>query len=300
MNHWRINRKSIIIPLVIIAISTGIWWIFNKQITGPAICPQDAMVCPDGTPVGRTGSDCTFAACPSEPQQNIKVSSPLVDQEIGLPLVINGEARVYENLFNYRLKDQDGSILVTGLAVANSPAVGQYGSFEIKASYPEPKGQVGSLELFSSSPETNAEINLTSIPVKFAQPEVMVVKVYFHNAFKDVGFTECDKTYPLYRRIAKTDQPARAALEELLTGVTINDINKGFITNINPEVAILSFNVDKGVAYADFNDMLQYQVGGTCRVQTIKSQIENTLKQFSDIKKVVISINGQTTDILKP
>ncbi|MFZ2983983.1 MAG: hypothetical protein WA053_02760 [Minisyncoccia bacterium] len=30
----------------------------------PIACPLDALVCPDGTAVARTGSSCTFAACP--------------------------------------------------------------------------------------------------------------------------------------------------------------------------------------------------------------------------------------------
>lgn len=30
----------------------------------PIACPVDALVCPDGTSVSRTGSSCTFAACP--------------------------------------------------------------------------------------------------------------------------------------------------------------------------------------------------------------------------------------------
>jgi len=30
----------------------------------PITCPLDALVCPDGTSVGRTGSSCIFAACP--------------------------------------------------------------------------------------------------------------------------------------------------------------------------------------------------------------------------------------------
>lgn len=31
----------------------------------PAVCQLDAKVCPDGTSVGRTGSDCAFPACPA-------------------------------------------------------------------------------------------------------------------------------------------------------------------------------------------------------------------------------------------
>jgi len=30
----------------------------------PTVCTQEAMICPDGTAVGRTGPDCAFAPCP--------------------------------------------------------------------------------------------------------------------------------------------------------------------------------------------------------------------------------------------
>lgn len=29
------------------------------------VCPQDALVCADGTALGRTGPDCTFPECPT-------------------------------------------------------------------------------------------------------------------------------------------------------------------------------------------------------------------------------------------
>lgn len=31
---------------------------------GPAVCPADALLCPDGTTLSRTGPNCTFPACP--------------------------------------------------------------------------------------------------------------------------------------------------------------------------------------------------------------------------------------------
>jgi hypothetical protein len=34
------------------------------QTSQPAACTEEAMLCPDGTAVGRTGPDCSFAPCP--------------------------------------------------------------------------------------------------------------------------------------------------------------------------------------------------------------------------------------------
>jgi len=45
---------------------------------------------------------------------------------------------------------------------------------------------------------------------------------------------------------------------------------------------------------------LEFQVGGSCRVSAIRAEIIQTLKQFSTIKEVIISINNRTEDILQP
>ena len=47
-------------------------------------------------------------------------------------------------------------------------------------------------------------------------------------------------------------------------------------------------------------EAFQYGVAGSCRVLAIRAQIESTLKQFPSIKKVVISVNGRTGEVLQP
>jgi len=45
---------------------------------------------------------------------------------------------------------------------------------------------------------------------------------------------------------------------------------------------------------------IEYQMGGSCRVSAIRSQITQNLLQFPTIKNVIISVNGRTEDILQP
>lgn len=70
----------ITIIFVVIAIVAGGYFIFVKQSSAPATnltptptttstqkpiaCTQEAMLCPDGSYVSRTGPNCEFAACP--------------------------------------------------------------------------------------------------------------------------------------------------------------------------------------------------------------------------------------------
>jgi hypothetical protein len=59
------NNILIIIAILIVAIGGGIWYFDQHQSNPPGgvACTQEAMQCPDGSYVGRTGPDCAFALC---------------------------------------------------------------------------------------------------------------------------------------------------------------------------------------------------------------------------------------------
>lgn len=235
-----------------------------------------------------------------EREENIRVSIPATNDEIGLPLIIRGEARVFENMLNYRLRDSDGSVLLEDMAYANSPDIGLFGSFEIEINYPEPKGDEGMLEVFDYSARDGSEIDKVIIPIRFKEVESMNVNVFFGNNEIDEGSMYCERSYPISRRIPRTAAPARAALLELLRGPTRNEYEQGYFTSINSGVEIQRLVIENDTAQVDFSDTLEFQVGGSCRVAAIRSQITEILKQFSSVQDVIISINGRTEDILQP
>jgi spore germination protein GerM len=55
-----------------------------------------------------------------------------------------------------------------------------------------------------------------------------------------------------------------------------------------------------GIAKVDFDKQIEYQLGGSCRVSALRSQIEETLKQFPTVHKVIISVDGRIDDALQP
>jgi spore germination protein GerM len=136
-------------------------------------------------------------------------------------------------------------------------------------------------------------------PHELEKKDLIKVVVFFNNDKLDPEFS-CNKVFPVNREIAKTEAVARAALEELLKGPTERDKSEGFFSNINPGVKIQKLSIEQGVAKVDFDEQLEFQVGGSCRVAAIRWQIIETLKQFPSVKEVVISINGRTEDILQP
>lgn len=233
-------------------------------------------------------------------KQNIIVTSPKPNEEIGLPVVIKGEARVFESAFSYRVRDENGSILTEGHDTAHAEDTGQFGPFEVVVTYPKPKGDRGTIEVFSGSPKDGSEINRVAVPVKFKAVESMNVKVYFGNKKEDPAGLQCEKTHAVERRVPKTATPLRAALEELLKGPTGPEFEHSYFTSINTGVTIQNLSLVGGTANIDFNDMLGAGVGGACRVAAIRAQITDTMKQFSSVKSVQISIEGKVADILQP
>lgn len=126
------------------------------------------------------------------------------------------------------------------------------------------------------------------------------IKVFFPNEKKTPGMPDCSKVFSVDRIIPKTSEVARAALEEMLKGPAEDEKIDGFLTTINPGVKIQKLTIADGTAKVDFDKRLEEAVGGSCRVSAIRSQIEETLKQFPTVKKVIISIDGRTDDILQP
>lgn len=59
--------KSLLLGILLIIIVGFGGLVYRNAVehpTRPIACPLDAQICPDGTSVARTGSSCTFPACP--------------------------------------------------------------------------------------------------------------------------------------------------------------------------------------------------------------------------------------------
>jgi hypothetical protein len=146
--------------------------------------------------------------------------------------------------------------------------------------------------------DDSVQISITIKPIE--KVETMKVKVFFPSTKLNSEMIDCSLVYPVTREIEKTVAVGRASLIELFNGTTVQEEGDGYFTNINDGVEILSLSISKGVAYVDLSNELQEGVGGSCKVTSIRAQITETLKQFSTVDSVVISIEGNTEDILQP
>jgi len=235
----------------------------------------------------------------------VKVFSVKPGQEITSPLIVEGEARgtwFFEASFPVKITDESGNVLGVSYAQAQSDWMTEnFVPFRGEITYSSKSGGNGFLVFAkdnpSGLPEHDKEIK---IPVIVTPSEYIKVKVYFNNSEMDPDFS-CNKVFPAEREILKIEAIGSATLWQLLMGPTDEEQNNGFSTSINSGVKLKSLAVgEDGVARADFDEQLEYRVGGSCRVSAIRAQITETLKQFSTVNEVIVSINGRTEDILQP
>ncbi|MFH1671160.1 MAG: GerMN domain-containing protein [Candidatus Portnoybacteria bacterium] len=297
--------KKILIILIILIALIGIWlgWKFLINSEEPVACTMEAKLCSDGSYVGRVAPDCDFALCPKE--DLIQVESPQASDTITSPLVIKGKARGYwffEASFPIRLYDDNGELLATAIAQAQDDwMTEEFVPFTAELKFENPKTEKGTLVFEKDNPSGLQEnADELKMPIVFGKvSETMKVKVYFNNDRLDPEIS-CNKVFSVERTVPKTQSVGRIALNELLKGVFQSEKDEGFFTNINSGVKIQSLTIENGMAKVDFDEQLEFQVGGSCRVAAIRAQITETLKQFSTVDNVIISINGRTEDILQP
>jgi len=237
----------------------------------------------------------------------IRITNPRPNQTISSPLTVTGEARgnwFFEASFPIKLLDENGQQIAIAVAQAKGEwMTTDFVPFEATLEFSAANSKKGKLVLEKDNPSGLPEYDDSLIvPVVFSQShELMTVKVYF-NTPKSAQALDFDCKYvePVERKIPKTAGVAKSALEELLKGPTEKEIAAGLYTSINSGVKIQKIEIYQGTAYVDFDSQLEFQVGGSCRVAAINSQIVETLKQFSTVKDVVISVDGRTEDVLQP
>ncbi|MFH1078386.1 MAG: GerMN domain-containing protein [Patescibacteria group bacterium] len=213
--------------------------------------------------------------------------------------MIYGSAVAFESQFSWKVEDADGGTIVSGYEIANQPDVGIPGPFEFPIYFdkvsPTPRGF---LVLYEASAKDGTPIHVLRIPVTFSQ-ETETVNVYFGNTVENPNAMDCSLVYPVKRIVPKGDESVAA--HALLAGPTASEKRAGYYTSIPDGVVIQSTFTGEGSVDVDFSQTLQDSVGGSCRVEAIRSQILTTIAQGNAERDYInILIDGRTKDILQP
>ncbi|MDD5043231.1 MAG: Gmad2 immunoglobulin-like domain-containing protein [Patescibacteria group bacterium] len=300
-------KKIIVVILIILAV--GLIAIAGARIfTG-----EDSWICVNGEWIkhGQPSAAMPESGCGEEKKENsvlseeIVVESPARGAGIKSPLEISGRARgswFFEASFPARLLDDAGEEIARGSVEAEGEWMTEkMVPFKGSLIFTALKSENGTLVLMNDNPSGLPENEKKiEIPVVIQKSETSKMKLFFGNQKLDPEVLDCSKVFSVEREIPRTEAIGRAALEELLKGPTEAEKSAGYLSNINSGVKVKNLTIKDGVATAEFDEQLEYQVGGSCRVVAIRSQITETLKQFPTVKEVIISVNGRVEDALQP
>lgn len=279
------------------------------------ITPEDRWACVDGEWVmeGNPTDPRPSEPCNGAPingnggaeDDMIRVSSPLGGSSVISPLTVEGQARgnwYFEADFPLELVSADGTVLAAGIATAQGDWMTEdFVPFSAELNFNVTAATDAELVLHKDNPSGLSEFDDERRITLILMPgDNMSIEVYFPNTVFDPEMADCGRTYAVTRTVPRTLAVGQAALAELLAGPTDAEREDGYITSINDGVRINSLRVEDQTAYADFDEQLEFQVGGSCRVTSIRAQVEDTLKQFPTVDNVIISVNGRIEDILQP
>jgi spore germination protein GerM len=120
-------------------------------------------------------------------------------------------------------------------------------------------------------------------------PKKRKARIYF------VQFNErTEKSYlTSVKRNIDGGKPVRAALNELIRGLTPREERRGLLTAVPRELKLRNVRVRDRTAELDFNSSLQWGATGNILLNRI-DQIVYTATQFENVDSVIIKINGRT------
>ncbi len=258
--------------------------------TEPATPPTPTTETPTTTVV-EVRSKPIGALC--DAQNFICVDASTSDALLDNPISVTGTAIAFENQFDWELRDPNGQLIEQGGLMAYAPDAGQAGPFMLRHFFTTTTtATTGVLIFFDPSAKDGTPTNVLRIPVRLPT-QTMTVNVYLPTA-NSVN-ADCKTVAPVKRTIMKTIATAEAALREL-TRIKSTDMISGMQTSLSDGTELISLVVYNGNAKAVFNELLDQNVGGSCRVTSIRMQIERTLKQYPTIKTVEISTQTKSAD----
>lgn len=218
---------------------------------------------------------------------------------LGVAFEVSGRAKNSREPLVIIVKDAAGTELYRTETRVES-GEGVYGRFAAVVELAEIPVGDGAVEVFRRPAADATPADAVVRAVTFANPDTVKVKIFLGRT----GFDEadaCDTVYPVERLVSSKTQIYRAALSELIGGPTPAEKADGYFTSLPGRVTLKSVAADAaGTVTANFDPGLESGVAGSCRVIAIRAQIENTLRQFPEVRDVVLSVNGRADDVLQP
>ncbi len=313
-----INQKGFIVPvllgvLVLLAIGGGSYVYKNKKVIAPVVVNEN---------------------------ENVDMVKKDIDKKVEAPVVVNkkektdiysqGDLKKFETKeytflapkewnegsteilgcknFNISKEGSENkagqSIIIYPKSCFNSAILNIHGyadeqieknGFYILSVYDNEKGNYSSEELKAK------EVYKKVVETFTLNQKTMTVKLYFPNNVFNPKALDCSLVYPVERIIPYTEGVAKATLEELIKGPTVEEIKNGYFSSILKGTKANSVKMIGSTLVIDFNEIAA-SGGGSCGQLAKGSSLMETLGQFSTVKEIKMTINGKgnTEDLFQP
>ena len=293
-----LNQRYFLFLLVVIFLFGVFYFLNHKKTENNFFCQQDVKLCSDGSYVSRIPPSCDFNKCPKE--DLIVVENPKANEAISSPLFISGKARgfwFFEASFPIELVDENNNLISKTIAKAKENwTTENFVPFEANLNFSNPKTNKGFLIFKKDNPSGIKEYeNELRVPVSFSNKQLKEVSLYYYNPDLDKdekGNILCsDKgLVEIKRKIPISQTPIQDTLNLLLRGKeNLNDAENNKLQTKFPlngfELKSVNLKND-GTLVLEFSDPFNQTSGGSCRVKILWWQIQKTVKQFNEVKKV--------------
>lgn len=234
-------------------------------------------------------------------QGDIILEIPKEGEILQNPQKIRGLAKgewFFEGQFSVELYDANWNFLGRAtLSAKENWANEDFVPFEGELSFSQSKTSFGFLKFLSANPSGIAEYQkIFEMKVKFSEKKFKKIFLYYYNPEKDKdesGNIKCsrDGLVALEREILVNKNPIQEVVNFLLRGkenLTEEEKKQGITTEFPLEGFQLKSVKEKEdkTLILEFEDPFKKTIGGSCRVNILKLQIEETVKQFPEVKKV--------------
>jgi hypothetical protein len=157
------------------------------------------------------------------------------------------------------------------------------------------KNTYQSLNYEASSKKINISVKMgmASLYINLYEPEKREnISLFYYNQSQDQE-NSCDYEFvmPVEREIVGSQDIIRGAVELLIKGqLTEKEKSEGFITEFpNADFKLLESNLsEKGKLTLKFTEVPGFTSGGSCRVGLLMEEILKTVKQFPQVKSIVL------------
>jgi len=135
-------------------------------VNNPTPTRTTLTVSPTGSPTASPSPTLSPSPTPLiSSKGGIVVRQPLANSRVRSPLVISGDASVFEAALIWQITDTAGRVLVGGITTATAGAP-QRGTFQITATYTDPPSDIiGFAEVFTRSPRDGNIDEIVRVPL---------------------------------------------------------------------------------------------------------------------------------------